>query len=273
MAEPPLRQAADLAGTGTRSVGLRPIKSGGLAEQAAEQLYAAIVEGRLALGERLSEAALAREMEISRGPIREAQRLLERRGLLDFSPRRGFFVRTLSTREIDDLFQLRLVLEAFAVSTAIDRASDSELNQLLEWREHVLSLDGAGVAESGPRAPSLFVEEDLALHRLICILAANESLARIFDVTLTEMRLALSLINVDFRSAHRIVESHGPMIDAILARDRAEACRLLREHLEYSRKRLIEKLQRLEAGRAVPALDERSPAGDRHARVASRGDT
>jgi len=227
----------------TQSIGFRPIHSGGLAEQAAEQLYDAIVEGRLGLGQRLSEAALAREMGISRGPIREAQRLLERRGLLTFYPRRGFFVRTLSAQHIDDLFRLRRVLEGFAVSEAIRRASDGDLRRLIEWRDHLMMLepDPAVAASSG--TPSLLVEEDLALHRIICTISHNESLAQIFEVTLAEIRLSLSLINLGFRSPRRIVESHERLIDAIFSRDEAKACRLMDDHLERSRKLLVEKLE------------------------------
>lgn len=272
MANSPLKQAAGHGGEDARSIGLRPIRNGGLAEQAADQLYAAIIEGRLPLGERLSEVALAHEMGISRGPIREAQRLLERRGLLTFSPRRGFFVRTLSTRQIDDLFRLRQVLETFAVSTAIHRASEAELHRLIEWREHVLLLFGGTVVETAPQQPSLLVEEDLAFHRILCTLSGNESLCQLFDVTLTEIRLALSLINAGFRSAHRLVQSHDPLIDAILARNEAEACRLIAEHLEYSRKRLIEKLEHPAAGKPMALPGQRNSSHKRDSGAALRND-
>jgi DNA-binding GntR family transcriptional regulator len=96
-------------------IGLTPIRAGGLGDEVAKQLFAAIVAGRVGLGERLSEAAIARELGISRGPIREAQRLLERRGLLVFKPRRGFFLREMTPEQIADLFGLRRVLERYAI--------------------------------------------------------------------------------------------------------------------------------------------------------------
>ena len=64
----------------------------------------------------------------------------------------------------------------------------------------------------------------------------------VYEYTLTEMRLALSLINLGFRSPTRIVESHGRLIDALLARDAVVAAAEMERHLDYSRMRMMERL-------------------------------
>jgi len=227
-------------------IGLTPIRGGSLADEVAKQLFAAIVAGRIRLGERLSEAAIARELGISRGPIREAQRLLERRGLLVFKPRHGFFVREMTPAQIADLFGLRRVLERYAIEQAVARADDLALRRLALWRERLLAIDTNRGGK--PISADTLVEEDIAIHRLICALSANASLQAVYEYTLTEMRLALSLINLGFRSPTRIVESHERLIDAILARDTESAVAEMERHLDYSRTRMMERLSERAAG-------------------------
>lgn len=240
-----------------------PLSSGSLAEEVADHLYAAVVERRIRPGQRLSEAALARAFGISRGPIREAQRLLERRGLLAFQPRRGFFVRELSPREVEDLFGLRERVERYAVALAAERASDAELAQLRRWQER---LEGTAATASLSDASRL-VEEDLALHRLICHLSGNASLISIYEPILTQLRLALSMINVGFRQPGKIVAMHAELIEALLDRDPARAEAAVSAHLGSSLSRLLSRLEEQQgeaAGDRTRDDEEEEEAGHAH---------
>ena len=84
-------------------------------DQVAEELGAEIVAGRRKAGDRLVELDLARDFGVSRGPIREAIRILERRRLVELLPRRGAYVRPLSLKSIADLFNVRMALSMLAV--------------------------------------------------------------------------------------------------------------------------------------------------------------
>lgn len=84
-------------------------------EQVANQLGLAIVNGQLKSGHRLIESDLATKFGISRGPIREAIRILQRRRLVDLQPRRGAYVRAISLKSIADLFNARMALSMLAV--------------------------------------------------------------------------------------------------------------------------------------------------------------
>src|SRR6202453_1746248 len=88
-----------------------------LPEQVAEELGAEIVAGRRKSGERLIELELAQHFGLRRGPIREAIRILERRRLVDFNPRRGAYVRPLSLKSVADLFDVRIALSLLAART------------------------------------------------------------------------------------------------------------------------------------------------------------
>lgn len=99
-------------------------------DQIAEELGADIVAGRRKAGERLVELDLARDFGVSRGPIREAIRLLERRRLVELLPRRGAYVRPLSLKSVADLFNVRIALSMLAVRTMATSPVESYIETL-----------------------------------------------------------------------------------------------------------------------------------------------
>src|SRR3954452_10687708 len=98
--------------------------------QVYEALHRAIVSGALGPGQRVNEAEIARQMQISRAPVREAIRQLERDGLLVSLPRRGTIVATLAPTDVEEIFTLRADLEARAMVRALDRLTRDDLANL-----------------------------------------------------------------------------------------------------------------------------------------------
>lgn len=101
-----------------------------LPDQVAEELGAEIVAGRRKAGDRLVELDLARDFGVSRGPIREAIRILERRRLVEVRPRRGAYVRPLSLKSVADLFNVRMALSTLAVRTMASQPVESYIETL-----------------------------------------------------------------------------------------------------------------------------------------------
>ena len=101
------------------------------AELAYEQVRAAIVENRYPPGQRLVEQRIAEELGLSRTPVREALRMLEAEGLVVSERNRGAMVRPLSPTEVVDLYGLRIRLESYAVEVATERATETELGELV----------------------------------------------------------------------------------------------------------------------------------------------
>src|SRR3954470_1862989 len=99
------------------------------------QVRAAIVESRYPPGHRLVEQRIAEELGLSRTPVREALRMLEAEGLVVSERNRGAMVRPLSETEVVDLYGLRIRLESYAVEVATERASESELGDLVDAAE------------------------------------------------------------------------------------------------------------------------------------------
>ena len=177
-------------------VGLPALAETDLVGQVARVLTKAVVEGRLPPGAKVVEAGIARELGVSRAPVREAARLLESQGLLVASPRRGFFVRQFAADDIDQIYDLRLCVERHAGVLAA-RNLTPETRDLLRRQIDVLhqtaDLDD----------PARQVEEDYRFHRLICEIAGNRRLLRLFDDLASELRMVIGLIGRALRRSAR----------------------------------------------------------------------
>src|SRR5436190_2563510 len=97
---------------------------------ATELIREAILDGRLPPGQRLKEEELARELGISRTPVREALLILQAEGLVDAAPNRGAVVRSHDGDDLEDLYQLRALLEGHAARRAAASISDDALDSL-----------------------------------------------------------------------------------------------------------------------------------------------
>lgn len=193
------------------------------------RLQQAILSGRIGPGERVVEAELARQMGVSRAPLREAARRLESVGLLVSRPRHGFTVRTISPKQVNDLYEVRAQLELMGATLACERASDAELARL-----------DARVDDMVARARSLTsaqrVALDLEFHTAISALSRNDYLLRLFDNMQTEVRMFLALNESTYEDLEALAETHRPIADALMRRDVAAVQQALRIHLEDAKK-------------------------------------
>jgi DNA-binding GntR family transcriptional regulator len=189
-------------------VGLPALTETDLVGQIARVLTQAVVQGRLPPGSKVVEAGLARELGVSRAPVREAARLLERQGLLVASPRRGFFVRQFAIDDINEIYDLRLCVERHAGVLAA-RNLTPETRDMLRRQIDVLHQT-ADVDD-----PARQVEEDYRFHRLICEIAANGRLLRLFDDLASELRMVIGLIGRLYDDPHEIARTHEPILAAI----------------------------------------------------------
>ncbi len=137
-----------------------------LVTQVKEQIQRAITNGELLPNQRLVEGEIAQKLGVSRGPVREAARLLEQSGLLISLPRRGFFVRQFEAREIEDLYELREWIEAAAVESAVKRATPQQHQSLRATHKNLIAR-----AQSGQQ--SELIEAIIEFHRSICELSGN----------------------------------------------------------------------------------------------------
>jgi DNA-binding GntR family transcriptional regulator len=192
----------------TTAARFEPIAHDDLVQRIVRLLTDAIIEGRLRPGEHISEAATARDLGVSRAPVREAARLLEQQGLLVASPRRGFFVRKFAADDIDDIYDLRLCVERHAAVLAARNLTPETRDML---RRQIDVLHQTADLEDSARQ----VEEDYRFHRLICEIAANRRLLRLFDDLASELRMVIGLIGRLYDDPHEIARTHEPVLAAI----------------------------------------------------------
>ena len=95
-----------------------------------EQLKQMIFDGQFQPGERINETQLAKQFGVSRSPVREAMRLLEKDELLIADHRSGYSVYTLTERDVEELYQVRMALETLAVKLACKEATDREIDDI-----------------------------------------------------------------------------------------------------------------------------------------------
>lgn len=137
------------------------LDSSSLSQQISKILTEAILEGAFTGGQKLTEGKLQRIFGVSRSPIREALRDLERRGLVEIIPRKGCFVKSISPRDIKDHFPVRAALEGLAAKEAM-RRMDSKTIALLEttlegMRRAVLNQDAKAYWEHHRVFHELFI--------------------------------------------------------------------------------------------------------------------
>jgi|GEM_PF-401285 len=198
-----------------------------------EALWKQIVEGERQQGERLSDVQLASEFAVSRTPVRQALHQLQRAGLVDSAPNRGFYVTIYTADDIRELYDLRTVLEVAAVRAATTRVEAALLDDALA---QIATLRAQPVPE---RALS-FLRSDVQLHHaLVAVGSGNHRLA----ATIAHQRAQLSLFLL---SGTRIdgaideaLDEHEAIVRAILAQHSDDAAAAMERHIQQVKERML----------------------------------
>lgn len=178
-------------------------------------------------GERLTEEFFARELGISKSPVREAMNSLEREGLLRIEPRRGAYVRTFSDREIADLYAVREILEAYAATHAtVTDEFVAGLRASVDRTKEILQRDDK----------ASHIEEDIAFHAQIVEAAGNAELTRVHANI--QDKLWLCRCQTYQITSTDTPKAHGEITERFAAGDRAGAVEAVRGHIQFVSKAL-----------------------------------
>lgn len=216
-----------------------------LAEQIAARLSERIVSGAYSPGQRIMEQAVAAEFAVSRGPVREALRLLEKDGLVTILPRRGAQVTNLSIAEVKEIFDIRASLNGLR-----DReiAEDPERMRILP----ALEAEVARLVKFA-RQPELgedYVETVFRLNRLLTQASRNRRLRSILDALALQTRRYSQLGLSTPQRRRQSAQNWQRLIKAIREGDGTEAERIARERVLESRDAAIRILRQQSSGRA-----------------------
>ena len=202
-----------------------------LGSQVAAALREAIAAGKLARGERLIEVDLAAKYGVSRGPIRDAIRILQLEGLVE-NGSGGVTVAGLDQDDINEIYSLRGAIEGLAVRLIAQRRSHDDYERL---GHHVSVMEQAACTSDS----ASFAQADIAFHNEICLVSRHKRLADVWQrykaIMMTLLRLTLSP-DQDFKAS---AAKHRKLLDLIRAGDPHAAEAELADHLDGSRARMV----------------------------------
>ena len=207
-----------------------------LQEKVYEHLKQAILTGEIQPGERLLETRLAESLGVSRIPVREAIRKLERDGLIVAFPRRGIYASSLSPKDIDDVYTVRVVLEGLAARLAAEHRTDEHLAQLdaivARMKSQAEQGDSAGLFATGR-----------SFHEVVLSASGNGKLPPLMETLRSQIeRIRRLRMQVSSRTGD-VYQEYVVILGAIRAGDGAAAESAMRAHVERPRLDLLRMMQ------------------------------
>ncbi len=207
-----------------------------LSVQAYRTIKADIVTCQLAPGQSIAQVELAEKHNLGLTPVREALRQLSQEGFVQPVPRMGYIVSPITIRDVQEIYEMRIILETSSVRLAATRGTEIEFRKLVE------SADFTYTYRDLP-SYSRFLDQNKVFHENIARLAHNSRLANQINRTMDELTRVFHL-GLDIRdSAGKMRDDHVSLSHALLARDANLAERLVREEILLSRERVLEALQ------------------------------
>jgi DNA-binding GntR family transcriptional regulator len=195
-------------------------------ELVAVQLRRAIITGELAPGVHMNEPLLARGFGVSRVPVREALVQLEHEGLVRSEPGRGSFVVGMSPTDVQEFYDLRLLIEVQAGRLAARRATVDDVGALEETMAVMRRASQLSQSEQ-------FFEADVTFHRQIVVASGHRRLASVWE-TLSGIAYTLLCVTDLFALSHdqdEIIQTHQDIVDGLKAGDPDTVEVELRHHL------------------------------------------
>ncbi|HIU20219.1 MAG TPA: GntR family transcriptional regulator [Candidatus Limiplasma stercoravium] len=209
----------------------RPIR-----EVAYETLKHAIVTGEIPAGARIVETEYAQRMHISRTPLREALRKLERDGLVEYMIRRGVVVRAFTIDDVEEIYTIRNALEMLTLPAVVHNATAEDIARLRGMLSEMDVYDQrSDIPELSPRARAFHASLTAlsGMRRILAVIESQDEYIRRFS--------ALAIAKESRRhAAHR---EHHLLVDYVEKRDLDSFEKLMRRHIEHSKQNCLAALE------------------------------
>lgn len=215
-------------------------RSQSLRQQVYQALKQIILKGDLASGERIVETKLAKQLEVSRTPIREAIGQLKREQLIVSKANGGFMVATLSVQDAAQLYDCRIALEQLSVADACEQITSKQLKQL---EKCVLLAEKLTKSESSKSDSSKLLEIDYQFHHLIAESSNNRWLLSLLEQVFDKMALLRVQTTKHNPQVLEIRLEHREVYQAIALKNVDLAQSTIKEHLMKSKARVIREME------------------------------
>ena len=216
-----------------------------LREQAYQYIQGKILSGGIGAGQVVSEHALAKEIGVSRTPVREALRQLEAEGLVEQVPRFGVVVRRPDRRDLVELYQLRMALESFVARQAAQQISALDAGRLQVFCEELQrimeQLSQRDLLSLDVHLMRRFLAADMGFHALIIQAAGNRRITKL----ISDSRVLAQVFGVprqmhDLEVVTETWEFHTHIFQAVSSGDPASAAQWMERHIETSLARTLQ---------------------------------
>lgn len=204
-----------------------------LVDQVVEAIYRGIKEGRFVPGQRLVEADLTRQLDVSRGPLREALRRLSTEGFITIEPHKGAIVRKLTRDDVVQVFSVREVLEGFAARLAAENitVADNRPRLAAILKEMQAHYDANDLFD--------YMESNEKFHDLIVEIGGNRYLQTLISQLRTPLYRYQFNHLMNMASKRNSMDDHKVIADAILKGDGAAAEQAMRNHVANAQRFII----------------------------------
>lgn len=213
----------------------RPIAST-IKDQVYQILKEEICSGVYAPGQWLQEKELAGRLSVSRSPIREALRQLAGDGLVVDIPNKGVFVKEFALRDIDEVFDLRLMMESYAILRSDKNLTPEYKEELLRYVDELTRMHNEGRLKR-------YIELDTQLHNLFITLSGNRLLEESYRKVHTMIQQFRIYSLIGQQRFDESVEEHREIVHCILTGALEEANRANQHHLELAKEKILEYLE------------------------------
>jgi phosphonate utilization transcriptional regulator len=222
------------------------LQSSSLTTVVQQELERRIVQGELPPGAKLIEAALAEELGVSRGPVREAFRMLEETGLVRQEKNRGVFVRSIPLDEALEIYELRAMMEEAVGRRLADGITPEQLRQVRAMVDAMERAVKAGDADG-------YHLLNLEFHDTLVAFAGNRKLIALYRRLINQLSLFRRLNLADSNQLPQSASEHRAIVKAIASGDAEAAGRALRLHV-------LDSQQRTQRNHAAPAAPSATAA-------------
>ncbi len=201
-----------------------------------KSIRAEIINGRKKPGERLSIDQLKTAFGTSVTPVRDALQMLSQEELITIKPRSGYYVTQVTLKKLNDMMDLRHILELAAVERACARITDRQIQELEQIHQ--------GYTDDDDTSYVRYTEENRAFHVTLARASGNQELAD----QLAHLHDRLARFMVLSNSGKLMIPTHGKLLQFLKARDTAGALRTMKKELEGCRLMIMDRIMQEEAG-------------------------
>jgi DNA-binding GntR family transcriptional regulator len=224
-------------------------------DKAYAAIYEALTDGRLRPGERLAEERLAREIGVSRTPVREALRRLSAEGFVEFLPNQGGKVPFLSVDDIIEIFDLRVILESYAASLAAQKINAAQLQEL----DELCTQMEKSVVKLSPNYLEEISANNRRFHRILIEATRGQRLSRILTQVI-EMPLMLdTYYRFSADDMNRSMRHHRELTLALASHDANWAEAVMRVHIQSARNVYLQSIREMRLSNAKIPAQGRAP--------------